>query len=160
MSHSHSQIIGLPVVPSTVSSRLRSMMESYGGTGKCGLCEAWSEDIIIHQSQYFSSIAPVAASYPFEIWVVPRDHLSHFHEIDREKVLGVGCFHLFSVISDADSIGISALLILFLLLYVIGTDMVCHQSNYVVKNWSDNSLNLWFLVVNNWMTLMCSHRIN
>ncbi|XP_078441753.1 putative galactose-1-phosphate uridyltransferase [Wolffia australiana] len=90
MSHSHSQIIGMPVIPPTVSSRLRSMKENYLQTGRCGLCEAWSQDILIHQSVYFSSIVPMAASYPFEVWIVPRHHLSHFHEIEREEAVDFG----------------------------------------------------------------------
>ena len=89
MSHSHSQIMGLPVIPPTVSSRIRSMMEYYDKTGNCGLCEMWSDDILIQQSMHFSSIVPTAASYPFEIWIVPRDHSSHFHEIDRGKVIHI-----------------------------------------------------------------------
>ncbi|XP_020273133.1 ADP-glucose phosphorylase isoform X2 [Asparagus officinalis] len=53
LTHSHSQMIGLPIVPPSVSSRLKT-------------------------------------TYPFEIWIVPRDHTSYFHDIDEEKVVDFG----------------------------------------------------------------------
>ncbi|ONK65043.1 uncharacterized protein A4U43_C07F32890 [Asparagus officinalis] len=90
LTHSHSQMIGLPIVPPSVSSRLKSMKEYYDRTGKCGLCEALSKDILINKSTHFFSIVPFAATYPFEIWIVPRDHTSYFHDIDEEKVVDFG----------------------------------------------------------------------
>lgn len=90
LSHSHSQMLGLPIVPPTVSSRLNSMKELFDRTGKCGLCEAWSEDILINESTHFYSVVPFAASCPFEIWIVPRAHTSYFHDIDEEKAVDFG----------------------------------------------------------------------
>lgn len=86
MAHSHSQIMGLPLVPPLVSSRLDSMKKFYDMTGKCSLCEVQSEDILVCDTVHFFAIVPFAASYPFEVWIVPRDHTAHFHEIDHEKV--------------------------------------------------------------------------
>lgn len=86
LSHSHSQIIGLPIVPPMVSTRLDSMKEYFDRTGKCGLCDIQLKKILIDESSHFYAIVPFAASYPFEIWIVPRKHASHFHEIDDERV--------------------------------------------------------------------------
>lgn len=86
LSHSHSQLLGLPFIPPTVSARLDSMKEHFNRTGKCCLCEIWTEELLISESSHFLSVVPFAASYPFEIWVVPREHSSYFHEIDSEKV--------------------------------------------------------------------------
>ncbi|WOK99453.1 ADP-glucose phosphorylase [Canna indica] len=90
MAHSHSQIMGLPLVPPLVSTRLDSMKKFYDMTGKCCLCEAWSEDILVSETAHFFAIVPFAASYPFEVWIVPRDHTNHFHEIDNEKAVDLG----------------------------------------------------------------------
>lgn len=87
MSHSHSQIIALPVIPPTVSARLNSMKEHFDQTGKCSLCESRSEDLIVDESTHFVSIAPFASTSPFEIWIVPRAHSSHFHQLDSDKVI-------------------------------------------------------------------------
>ncbi|RWV95339.1 hypothetical protein GW17_00042041 [Ensete ventricosum] len=103
MAHSHSQIMGLPLVPPLASSRLDSTKKFYDMTGKCSLCEVRSEDILVCDTVHYFAIVPFAASYPFEVWIVPRDHTAHFHEIDHEKILphlnviggfeiGTGCF--------------------------------------------------------------------
>ncbi|KAL0464311.1 UNVERIFIED_CONTAM: Ribose-phosphate pyrophosphokinase [Sesamum latifolium] len=92
MSHSHSQIMALPIVPPAASARIRSMKEDFVQTGKCGLCQVKQDDLLIDESSHFISIVPFAATFPFEIWIVPRDHSSHFHELDNDKALDLGGF--------------------------------------------------------------------
>jgi len=86
MSHSHSQILALPVIPSSVSARLEGMKEYFEKTGKCSLCEVRAKELLIDESSHFISVVPFAATFPFEIWIIPRVHSSHFHELDFEKV--------------------------------------------------------------------------
>ncbi|PIA54010.1 hypothetical protein AQUCO_00900528v1 [Aquilegia coerulea] len=90
MSHSHSQIMGLPIVPATVSIRLDSMKGCFEETGKCSLCQVQCEELLINESKHFVSVVPFAASFPFEIWIVPRYHSSHFHELDDDKAVDLG----------------------------------------------------------------------
>ncbi|CAH8271477.1 unnamed protein product [Arabidopsis lyrata] len=90
MSHSHSQIMALPVVPPTVSSRLDGTKDYFDETGKCCLCEAKSKHFVIDESSHFVSVAPFAATYPFEIWIIPNDHSSHFHHLDDVKAVDLG----------------------------------------------------------------------
>lgn len=86
MSHSHSQMLALPLIPPSVSARLGSMKEFFLQTGKCCICDIQREDLLIDSSTYFFSLVPFAASFPFEIWIVPRHHSAHFHELDVEMV--------------------------------------------------------------------------
>ncbi|XP_002525433.2 ADP-glucose phosphorylase [Ricinus communis] len=90
MSHSHSQIMALPIIPPSVSARLDGTKEYFDNTGKCSLCVVHMEKILIDESTHFISIVPFAATFPFEIWIIPRDHSSHFHDIDREKAVDLG----------------------------------------------------------------------
>ncbi|XAR69554.1 hypothetical protein NMG60_11001186 [Bertholletia excelsa] len=90
MSHSHSQIMALPVVPPMVSARLDSMREYYDKTGRCSLCDIQLNNLLIDKSAHFISIVPFAATFPFEIWIIPVDHSAHFHEIDAEKAADLG----------------------------------------------------------------------
>ncbi|XP_039067581.1 ADP-glucose phosphorylase-like [Hibiscus syriacus] len=96
MSHSHSQIIALPIVPSNVSVRLDSMEEYFYQTGKCSLCEVQSKDLLINETSHFISITPFAALFPFEMWIIPGYHTSHFDELDKEKAVDLG--HLLKLI--------------------------------------------------------------
>ncbi|KAL3815212.1 hypothetical protein ACJIZ3_016480 [Penstemon smallii] len=92
MNHSHSQIMALPVVPPTASSRIQSMQEFFKQTGKCALCQVKQDDLLIDESSHFFSIVPYAATFPFEIWIIPRDHSCHFHEINDDKAIDLGGF--------------------------------------------------------------------
>jgi UDPglucose--hexose-1-phosphate uridylyltransferase len=103
MSHSHSQLLALPVVPPNVSARLDSMKEFFHETGKCSICEIRVEDLLIDESSHFISIVPFAASFPFEMWIIPRHHSSHFHELDGAKVI-INCPFGFSYFA-APSLG-------------------------------------------------------
>ncbi|CAL1356514.1 unnamed protein product [Linum trigynum] len=87
LSHSHSQILALPVVPPAVSTRLDGTKEYFEKTGKCSLCEVRAKELIIDESTHFISIVPFAATFAFEIWIVPKDHSSHFHELDSDQAV-------------------------------------------------------------------------
>ncbi|CAH9069085.1 unnamed protein product [Cuscuta epithymum] len=85
MSHSHSQIIALPIIPPTVSARLSSMKEYFQQCGTCSLCNVHADDLMITKSTHFTSVVPFAATFPFEIWIIPRNHSAFFHDLDSEK---------------------------------------------------------------------------
>ncbi|CAN0854198.1 ADP-glucose phosphorylase, partial [Linum grandiflorum] len=90
LSHSHSQIVALPVVPPAVSTRLDGTKDYFNKTGKCSLCELQSKELLIDESTHFISIVPFAATFAFEIWIIPKDHSSHFHELDSDKAADLG----------------------------------------------------------------------
>ncbi|KAK9058674.1 hypothetical protein SSX86_023516 [Deinandra increscens subsp. villosa] len=90
MSHSHSQILALPVIPSTASTRLNSMKEYHDQTGKCVLCNIRTNKLLIDESTHFISISPFASTFAFETWIVPRYHSSHYHELDEDKAADLG----------------------------------------------------------------------
>ncbi|CAN8300458.1 unnamed protein product [Cochlearia groenlandica] len=90
MSHSHSQIMALPVVPPTVSSRLEGTKQYFEEVGKCCLCEVKSKHYVIDESTHFVSVAPFASAFPFEVWIVPKDHSSHFHHLVDAKAIDLG----------------------------------------------------------------------
>lgn len=110
MSHSHSQIMALPVVPPTVSSRLDGTKDYFVETGKCCLCEAKAKHFVIDESSHFVSVAPYASTYPFEVWIVPKYHSSHFHHLDDVKVkpffLIATKFYIFWIIKPYVSFGL------------------------------------------------------
>lgn len=87
LSHSHSQIIALPVVPSDVAGRIDSMKENFSRTGSCCLCHLPEKELVVSESAHFISYVPFAAMHPFEMWITPRDHSPHFHELDHDKVV-------------------------------------------------------------------------
>lgn len=83
-------MMALPIIPSSVSARLASMKDYFDQAGKCLICDIQREDLLIDSSTNFFSLVPFAAAFPFEIWIVPQYHSSHFHELDAEKAVELG----------------------------------------------------------------------
>lgn len=83
LEHSHSQLIALPVVPVQVQEEIDGGRRYFEFKERCVYCdmvrqEASSSVRAILESEEILVMAPYAARFPFETWVVPRAHNSHF----------------------------------------------------------------------------------
>lgn len=91
ISHPHSQIIAIPVVPPDFSRSLKGAASYYRGHKKCIHClelryELRSKKRIVYENENFVAITPYASKTAFEIRVFPKKHSSHFEEIrPRER---------------------------------------------------------------------------
>ena len=88
LEHTHSQIIVLPIAPRTVSDEIRGGKLFYDYRGRCIFCdiiqqELDSGDRLVLDGDQFLAYEPFAARFPFETWVLPKRHMSHFEDIDR-----------------------------------------------------------------------------
>lgn len=93
MVHSHSQIIALPVVPKAAEDEFAGSKDFYEKSGgKCVFCEVIRFDLrtktlrLIDKSEHFITLAPFAARFPYETWVLPRKHNSNFGAISDDEV--------------------------------------------------------------------------
>ncbi len=82
ISHSHTQIIGLPVTPITLRSELVASRSHYKETGRCLFCgqlEAeLSSDRVVVQNDHCVAFTPYASRFPFEISISPKAHAHDF----------------------------------------------------------------------------------
>lgn len=83
LEHSHSQLIALPILPLNVQQELRGATEYYRLKERCIFCdivfqESGDRRRLIHENQSFIVASPFAARFPFELWIVPKIHGSHF----------------------------------------------------------------------------------
>ncbi|CAM8932608.1 unnamed protein product [Rhodiola kirilowii] len=94
MSHSHSQIMALPVIPPLVESRIACMKEFYSNSGKCSVCQMIEEcrgtEVLISESKLYAAIVPYAATFAFEVWIVPRNHASNLEDMSKEEAVDFG----------------------------------------------------------------------
>lgn len=91
LEHSHSQIIALPVVPRRVQEEVDGGRKYFDFKERCVYCdivrqEARSESRIVLRSDEFLTICPFAARFPFETWIIPNRHDSHFENIKEREV--------------------------------------------------------------------------
>ena len=94
LSHSHSQIVGLPFVP----EENYGLPRYYKEKGSCLLCdileqEQHSQERIIYQGEYFVTLCPYASRFPYETWIIPKRHTEHFGQLTEaeEKELALLC---------------------------------------------------------------------
>jgi len=88
LEHTHSQIIVLPTAPRTVVDEMRGGKTYYDYRGRCIFCdivrqEIESGDRMVLDGERFIAYEPYAARFPFETWILPKFHASHYEHIDR-----------------------------------------------------------------------------
>ncbi len=83
LEHTHSQIIGLPIVPKRVQEEMEGARRYYDFRERCIFCDMIRQELdsgarLILETDQFVALAPYAPRFPFETWVLPRQHMSHY----------------------------------------------------------------------------------
>ncbi|KAG0625503.1 hypothetical protein M758_2G060400 [Ceratodon purpureus] len=92
MTHSHSQLIALPVITHNKLTELDSAQEYYNEHKRCMMCDVVEHDTqsvrsrLIDENEFFITIAPFAPSFPYETWLVPKFHSSNFESIGEDEI--------------------------------------------------------------------------
>ena len=84
--HLHSQLMALPVVPKKVIEEMDASKEYFDFKKRCVYCdlvdnELQMKDRVVKETEYFVCITPFASQTPFEMWIIPKAHASHFHKL-------------------------------------------------------------------------------
>ncbi|HAR62252.1 MAG: galactose-1-phosphate uridylyltransferase [Candidatus Margulisiibacteriota bacterium] len=91
LSHSHSQLIAMPIVPRTVRSELKAAKQYYLNKERCVFCDMMKQELssgerIIATNDHFVVLAPFASRFPFEMCLMPKKHSHRFHDITDEEI--------------------------------------------------------------------------
>ena len=91
LEHSHSQLIVTPVVPIQVQEEMRGAKDFYGWRGRCIFCDMIRQEIdatdrMVLESPNFLVFCPFASRFPFETWIIPKRHLSHYETVQEPDV--------------------------------------------------------------------------
>jgi UDPglucose--hexose-1-phosphate uridylyltransferase len=86
LTHPHSQIVGMPVLPSQLRVRLEEAVRHWGNEGRCLYCRTLAEELdegarVIVENDSFAAFVPYAALSPFHVWIFPKHHGACFGEI-------------------------------------------------------------------------------
>lgn len=87
MEHTHSQLIALPVVPKRVQEEVDSAKAYYQVKERCMFCDLIRQETkaavrVVTETDRFIVVQPYAARFPFETWILPKQHGSHYEDID------------------------------------------------------------------------------
>lgn len=83
ISHPHSQIVALPILPRWVREELTQSYEYFLRKERCIFCDIIAQDHksprLVYENEHFVVLAPFASKFAFETWIYPKEHSSHFH---------------------------------------------------------------------------------
>lgn len=87
INHSRSQLIATPVNPKRVKEELAGSRAYYEYHERCIFCDLIKQELdfkdrIIMEIDGFVAVAPFAARFPFEVWILPKKHSADFTTID------------------------------------------------------------------------------
>jgi UDPglucose--hexose-1-phosphate uridylyltransferase len=100
LEHPHTQLIALPIVPKRVAEELEGSKAHYNYKERCIFCdilyqEQMVKERVIIENKSFIAIAPFASRFPFETWVLPKVHISHYENSEK-----VGFDYLASILRE------------------------------------------------------------
>jgi len=91
LAHPHSQIIATPIVPKRVKEEIDGSLEYYDYKMRCVFCDIIREEKrfgsrIVYENVSFISFCPFASRFPFEIWLLPKRHMSGYEAMTRQEM--------------------------------------------------------------------------
>ncbi|MBP1761569.1 MAG: UDP-glucose--hexose-phosphateuridylyl transferase [Firmicutes bacterium] len=86
LEHSHSQIVALPLVP----AENQGMIDYYKEKHHCLLCDILAQEMsderLVAESEAFILLCPYAPRFPYETWIIPKNHKEHFGGISAAEI--------------------------------------------------------------------------
>jgi UDPglucose--hexose-1-phosphate uridylyltransferase len=82
LEHTHSQLIALPVIPKRVAEELEGSKRHFDFHDRCIVCDIIRQERrdglrLVLEDDNMVALAPYASRFPFEVWLLPRQHGSH-----------------------------------------------------------------------------------
>jgi len=91
LDHPHSQLIALPIVPKRVQEELAGAEKYYQYKERCVFCDIVNQEMhdhvrVVAENDTFVSILPFASRFPFETWILPKEHECYFNDLQKNGV--------------------------------------------------------------------------
>jgi UDPglucose--hexose-1-phosphate uridylyltransferase len=94
LEHTHSQLIALPIVPDFVREEIDGARKHFAVKERCVFCDIVHEDSaderrVILENADVVALAPYAPRFPFETWILPKQHGARFEDAPRHQYEGL-----------------------------------------------------------------------
>lgn len=91
ITHPHSQLIALPIVPPDVQRSFDGSLAFFKRMGKCIHCKMLEWELnagqrVVYENDDFVVLAPYASHSSFELRIYPKYHDPHFNYISEERI--------------------------------------------------------------------------
>ncbi|MHC1602369.1 MAG: galactose-1-phosphate uridylyltransferase [Methermicoccaceae archaeon] len=103
LSHTHSQLLAMPMLPPKLSHEMAAFR------GECPMCKVVKEERderLVCENEHFVALSPFCASVPFELWLVPKRHVSSLLLLKAGELSSLGkllrdvLLRLYNVVGD------------------------------------------------------------
>ena len=89
LDHSHSQLIALPIVPKRVVEEISGCLNYFKYKDRCIFCDIIAQEKddnvrVIFENDKYIVLSPYAARFPFETWILPKNHEAIFADYERK----------------------------------------------------------------------------
>ena len=87
LEHPHSQLIALPVIPKRVKEEVDGAKVYFDFKERCVYCDILRQETsagvrVVTETDRLLVLQPWAPRFPFETWIVPKRHESHFEQTE------------------------------------------------------------------------------
>jgi len=94
LSHPHSQLIATPIVPKRVREEVNGAKNYYEYKERCGYCDMIKQEMssgirVVAENEGFVVFCPFAPRFPFEMWLLPKNHSSDFEDIQKYEAVNL-----------------------------------------------------------------------
>lgn len=89
-SHSHWQIAALSVIPPKYETMFSILSDYYIKNKRCYFCDLKFDDRIIEENEFFTSFVPYDAKFPYEINILPKEHIFNFKMMNDDLLYKFG----------------------------------------------------------------------
>ena len=90
LEHLHSQLIATEMVPPDIQLEAAKAGEHRTLYGTCIFCELLAGELrgdrVVAANEHFLAFCPHASRFPYEMWIVPKDHEPSFEEATPSQV--------------------------------------------------------------------------
>lgn len=97
IAHTHSQLIAMPIKPPL----LMKEMAKIRSLPRCPYCDIVEKEMtgkrLLYENDNFIVIAPYFSKVPYELWILPKKHISHISEFNDELLKSLGDMIRYSV---------------------------------------------------------------
>jgi UDPglucose--hexose-1-phosphate uridylyltransferase len=95
LDHSHSQLIVNPIIPITIQEEMQGAERYFRYRGRSIFTDMLTQEKqsgarIVIDSPNFVVMCPFASRFPFETWIIPKHHESHYENMPRQGIEEMG----------------------------------------------------------------------
>ena len=92
LEHTHSQLIATPIIPQQVKDEIYGAKRYFEYKERCIFCDIIRQEItdrerIVNDYGDFIAFEPFASRFPFETWLMPKQHIAHLLDFADDSFL-------------------------------------------------------------------------